>query len=399
MEFNYKVLDAGGNQQKGALKVLDRDEALSSLKGRGLTVIDLVEKKDKHYRSFSFRKRISDYDIYNIFKELSILLRSGVQIDKAFNLLIHPSTKEDLKELLSHILEDLKAGKGASRSFGATGKFSPLLVTMIQVGESVGDLQAAFENVAQYYKFQIQFKSEIRNAMTYPAFLVFASVVTLFVIFNFIVPKFFSIFGSDITMLPLTARMLYSLSSLLQFEKIFFGLSLIGVFFVLRKVFPGKIKLPNISHLFIKIPIISNLILHLELSRFCYSMYSMLQSGIEFIKALKLSAGLVQNPALRKPIESTIDQIKGGKKIADVFNEITLFPDIVPNMVRVGEGSGNLKEIFFELYQIFDERFKAQVKRILILMEPAIIVTMGIVVGFIVISLIMTVMSVNRIKL
>ena len=121
-------------------------------------------------------------------------------------------------------------------------------------------------------------------------------------------------------------------------------------------------------------------------------MYSMLQSGIEFIKALKLSAALIQNHRIRSPIESLVEQIKGGKKIADVFSQVHFLPEIVPNMLRVGEGGGNLEEIFFELYQVFDERFKNSTKRALILIEPAIIVIMGLIVGFIVISLILTVM-------
>jgi general secretion pathway protein F len=128
-------------------------------------------------------------------------------------------------------------------------------------------------------------------------------------------------------------------------------------------------------------------------------MASMLKSGIEFIKALKLSVGLIQNKYLRESIEPAIAQIREGKKIAAVFSHLPLLPNIVPNMIMVGEESGNLKEIFFEIHQMFDERFKNTVKRVLILIEPVIITLMGLLVGFIVISLILTVMSASNIKL
>jgi general secretion pathway protein F len=128
-------------------------------------------------------------------------------------------------------------------------------------------------------------------------------------------------------------------------------------------------------------------------------MYSMLQSGVEFIKALKMSASVIQNEHIRRAIAALVGQIKEGKKIADVFSQVYLLPEIVPNMIRVGEESGNLKDAYFELYQIFDERFKNSIKRVLILVEPIIIVFMGLIVGFIVISLILTVMSVSNIKL
>jgi general secretion pathway protein F len=223
--------------------------------------------------------------------------------------------------------------------------------------------------------------------------------MTLVFIFSFIVPRFFSIFGSDTHALPLPAKVLYTMSGVLSFTNLSILIGLIIAVVILKKLRPSRVKLPNLYPYLLDVPLIGRLIVNLELSRFSYSMYSMLQSGIEFIKALKLSAALIQNPRIRSPIESLVEQIKGGKKIADVFSQVHFLPEIVPNMLRVGEGGGNLKEIFFELYQVFDERFKNSTKRALILIEPAIIVIMGVIVGFIVISLILTVMSVGKIKL
>jgi len=128
-------------------------------------------------------------------------------------------------------------------------------------------------------------------------------------------------------------------------------------------------------------------------------MYSMLVSGVEFLRALRLSISLIQNVSLRRAMMPLVGKVREGRKIADVFAEVSLLPEIVPNMVRVGEEGSNLKEIFFELYSMFDERFKNSVKRLLTLVEPVIIIVMGGVVGFIVITLILTVMSVSSFKL
>jgi len=146
------------------------------------------------------------------------------------------------------------------------------------------------------------------------------------------------------------------------------------------------------------LPIIGKLFLNFELSKFCYAMYSMLQSGIEFIKAFTLSINLIQNSQLRNSLYATIDQIKSGRSIAEVFSQVYFLPEIVPHMISVGETSGELKDIFFELYQIFDERFKNQVKRLLVLVEPTVILVMGLIVGFIVLSLILTVVSISNIR-
>lgn len=398
-ELQYNCIDSSGQEIKGIISASDRMDALSKLRERGLTVIELVEKKKKRGISIPWRKGFGDSELYNISKELSILLRAGLRIDKAFDLLINPSMKEEHKEILIQILREVKAGKELSRAFEETGHFPPLFITMIRVGETVGSLESAFENISLYYRFQIQYKGELRNALTYPAFLIFASIITLVFIFTFIIPRFFSIFGTDLATLPLPAKILFYLSEWLTPTNLIILGSVVLILFLLRKYLPLKSGFSNLYSYFLELPLIGRLILNLELSRFSYSMYSMLQSGIEFIKALKLSSALIQNRRLRIPIESLLEQIKEGKKISDVFSQVHFLPEIVSNMLRVGEGSGNLKEVFFELYQIFDERFKNSTKRVLALIEPAIIVLMGFIVGSIVISLILTVMSVGRIKL
>jgi general secretion pathway protein F len=398
MEFAYRCLDAAGQENRGSITAQDHTAALAKLKSRGFVVTELIEKKVRTSAGF-FKRSFNDEDMYNIAREMSTLLRSGMRIDKAFDILIHATTKQDLKEVLSLILVDIKAGKGVGQAFDDMGRFSPLLISMIHVSEAVGELQAAFENIARYLRFQIQFRAEIRNAMTYPAFLIFASVVTFFVIFQFIVPRFFSIFGAQGGQLPLPARVLYAMSGWFNFTSLGIVAGLVACFFILRRLYPAKIKAPSFYQYLIFIPFVRNLILNLELSRFSYSMHTMLQSGVEFIKALKLSAELIQNDRVRGPLASLVGQIKEGKKIADVFEQVHILPEIVPNMIRVGEESGNLKEIFLELYQIFDERFRNGVKRVLILLEPIIIIVMGLIVGFIVITLILTVMSVSNIKL
>jgi len=392
-------MDSSGQDSRGVISAADRVAAMSQLRSRGLTVVELVEKETKQTRKVFLRKSFNDQDVYNMARELSTLQRSGIRIDQAFELLIRSTTKKDLQDILSLALADIKAGRGVGQAFDNTGRFNPLVISMINVGEAVGDLQSAFENIAQYVKFQIQLKAEIRNTMTYPIFLVFASIITFIFIFNFIVPRFFSIFGANTSALPVPAKILYTMSGWFTFTNIGIIIGLVVALFVAKKLYPSKVKLPNLDNYIIRIPVVGSLILHLELSRFFYSMYCMLQSGVVFITALKMSASIIQNERIRGPVASLVGQIKEGKKIADVFSQVQLLPEIVPNMLRVGEESGSLKEIFFELYQIFDERFKNSIKRALSLLEPIIIIVMGLVVGFIVITLILTVMSVSSIKL
>jgi len=400
MNFDYRCIDSSGKSIKGNISAEGTSDAKSMLKERGLTVLELITKETKTAKTFRIRKGIKDTDVYNVSRELSILLKSGIRIDRAFEILINSVSNPQLKEYLSVILKDIKAGKTVAQAFIDTKKFNPLMTTMIYAGESVGDIRSAFENIAQHVRFQIQFKGEIRNAMTYPLFLIFASFVTLLVIFKFIIPRFFSIFGQNPeASLPFTAKILYSVGKFLGLTNIYFFIAVFLLIIISIRMVNIKEVSSRIYSYLILIPLLRKLISYLELSRFSYSMYSMLNSGIEFITALKLSTGIIQHRQMRESIEPTINQIKEGKRIADVFSQISFLPDVFPNMLRVGEESGNLKEIFFELHQIFDERFKNSIKKILALVEPVVITVTGIIVGFIVISLILTVMSVGNIKL
>lgn len=399
-DFEYLCIDASGKEQKGSITALSLNDAKSRLKDMGLTVIDLVEKEGKRSKKqFSFRKRITETDIYSLSKELSVLLKAGITIDKAMEILIGSTANTVLGETLQQILGEVKGGKKLSQSFEDTKKFSPLVIVMIKIGEGVGDIRSAFENVAQYMHFQIQFKNEIRNAMAYPLFLIFASAATLLVIFKVIVPRFFSIFGDETASLPLVSRVLYSISNNLNFTNLIFFLIVVGIIILSVKLLKVKNITQRLYSFLVYVPFFKNLIIYLELSRFSYSMYTMLKSGVEFINALTLSASIIQNSYIRTSIERTINQIKKGKSIADVFTYISFLPPIMHVMLKVGETSGNLKDIFLELHSVFDERFKNFMKRVLLLLEPTVITITGIIVGIIVISLLLTVMSVSDIKL
>lgn len=396
-EFSCTYLEPSGSERKTVILANDLKEAIQRLKEQGFVVVDAKERV-KREKSFAFRKGITISDLYNIANQLSILLRSGMKIDSALNLLITSSRKDKLKEILSAVNQDIKSGKTVTQALEDRKLFPPLFISMVHVGESIGNLSTAFENVANYLKFQIELRREIVNSLTYPSFLILASIVTLFFMFNFIIPRFFAIFETTGKM-PLPAKFIFAVVSIFNIKVILFLSLLLFTVYVLKKYGLINFNFRAISSYANKIPLIRNLLFNLELSRFSYSMHSMLRSGVDFVKAVKLSAEIIQDGRLRDALLGSINEIKKGKRIADVFSQIAILPDVIPNLLRVGEESGNLQSIFLELYQIFNDRFKNIIRRFLVLLEPTIIVFMGLIVGFIIISLILTVMNVGMIKL
>lgn len=396
-EFSCTYLEASGSERKTVILASDFKEAVQRLREQGFVVVEIKERA-KRQKTITIRKGISTEDLYNIANQLSILIRSGMKIDNALNLLINSSRKERLKEVLSAINQDIKSGKTITQALEERKLFPPLFISMVHVGESIGNLSTAFDNVAKYLKFQLELRREIINSLTYPFFLILASIVTLFFMFNFIIPRFFAIFETTGKM-PLPAKFIFAIVSIFNIKNFLIFLMLLLGVYTLKKYGLINIKFRSFTTYINRIPIIRSLLFNLELSRFSYSMHSMLRSGVDFVKSVKLSAEIIQDGRLRDALLGSINEIKKGKRIADVFSQIAILPEVIPNLLRVGEESGNLQSIFLELYQIFNDRFKNIIRRFLVLLEPTIIVFMGLIVGFIIISLILTVMNVGMIKL
>ena len=395
-EFEYIAYDRYGNKVKSIVYSENLQQAKSILKNQNFVIVDIkpVEKKV----SFTFRKSIKDEDIYNFFKELSILQKSGVKVERALQIVSKSITNPLFSKIVEEITLDLKAGLSFSQALSKHQFFPSLAVAMVKAGESMGNLAQAFENIAHYIKFSIQFKNEVRSAMVYPTFLIVASFLTLFAMFKFIIPKFFSVFSTNsVESLPLPSKILLHMSNLFTLNV--YSMGFLGLILALAYYLKSSGILSRFTHNLIYVPVVKDVIINLEMSKFCYSMYSMLSGGVEFLKGLNLAIETVQNKYIRNALSSVVNEVTAGKSITESFAKVEFVPEFMVNMINVGEESGNLKEIFLELHYIFDEKFKSFTKRALTILEPSIITFTGIVVGFIVISLILTVMSLGNVKL
>jgi general secretion pathway protein F len=395
-EYFYEAYDKNGRKVSNIISAQSLEEAKSLLKNQEFVVVK-IEPIKKNLSFKLFEGKITEQELYNFFKELSIMTKSGVKIEKALTVIERSLDNVKLKKIVNEIVKDIKSGVTLPSAFEKHSIFDSLIVAVIKTGDSTGTLSESFSNIAEYLKFKIQFKQEIKSALVYPIFLIFASFLTIFAMFKFIIPKFFSIFSANYEELPLISKILLNISNFFTLNPYFIGtfiMLIVGVNILIRT---GKLKV--LLDYSVNVPLLRNVVINLELSRFSYSMYSMLSSGIDFLKSLELSTNVVQNKKIKRSLESVIPDIRSGKTITESFRKIEYFPSFMLSLINVGEESGNLKDIFYELYTIFEERFKTFVKRTLTILEPAVITFTGIIVGFIVISLILTVMSMSNVKL
>lgn len=280
-EFEYRAVDSSGQVITGGITASDLSIAKETIRAKGLILLEIKERapsiaKSKTIYLLFRRNTIEDRELYNLFRELAILLRSGLTLDRALAILIDSVSNDTLRTVLEQVQRAIREGRSVTQAFSDASFLPPLMLSIISAGEAIGKLASAFENIADYYQFKINFKNELKSALAYPLFLIVASIITIFIVFRFILPRFFSLFA-DLD-LPLPAKILYSIGLIFSKIKWYFLLILIFLFFFLTKMQIWNTMKQRLIQEIIKFPLIQKFIRELDLARFSHSMYSMLRS-------------------------------------------------------------------------------------------------------------------------
>jgi len=393
--YEYEAIVASGENIKGVFKGTESDfEKMISSKKLTLTNIKKVkEKLDK--------SKFSNNDFLDFIEELYYLTKSGMPIDKALKMLTKTAKKESQINILKSILNELKAGEQLSVSLTKAlkkekVKVDSLTISFISTAEEVGDLSNGLFQLFEYLSFQKKIRSDVKQALAYPLFLIGMSIVVTFLIFFLIIPKFSTIFSpEEFGKLPTISYFVLSLGAYLNdhMSEFFLGFAaFIGtVIFILKKV---KIDwLPLLQ----KIPKISDAIVDLQLTIVYNAMSTMLVGGLELDKALKQMQHIKLLPELKDLLKNTLFEIKRGQTLSAVFEVSRIIPSSDIALLYVGESSATLEKVFKSLGVRHSDAFSANVKKLLSLLEPIVIVGLGVFIAIIVVAIMMAIMSITDI--
>jgi len=394
-EITYEAISSNDEQINGLYKgTLEGFKQF--IKSENLTLISFKEKKKK-LKAGKFK----NVDFQSFIEELYYLIDSGMKIDDSLKLLIKNTQKESVNEFLNLILENLKTGEQLSTSIELAQKKlsieeNKLAISVISSGEEVGALSGSLHTLSDYLLFKEKINTEIKQAMSYPIFLIIMSTTMVFFVFFFIVPKFTEIFNKEeLDALPMVSQMVLKGGLYVNEHSSIilggFALFLFSIPFIL------KLIKKNIHKVILHIPMIGSLTIYIELSRIFNSIGIMLQGGIKIDKALKQSIKLTEIPEIQAIFKEALFEIKKGNKLSSTLAGNSLLPPQVASMISVGESSAKLDEVFLNLAQRFSETFQKSTKSVLALLEPAIIVLMGLFIAFIVVSIMLAVISISDI--
>ena len=402
--YEYTALDRSGKTKKGILDADSTVAARQKLRGSGIFPVEVKEalSKPKGIPSgpvsvIGLLKGVKPGEIFAMTRQLSILLGAGVPLVKSLEALISQITNPILKKITAQIKESVNEGNSLAFSLSQHPKFfSNLYVNMVNSGEASGSLDVVLGRLAEFGEHQQALRGRFKAALAYPAFMSLIGTVVLFFLITFIVPNITKIFTDMHQTLPLPTMVLIEVSNfLLSFWWVILLAFLVGIVILKQSK-----KRPGVHYIWDKlklhIPILGPINQKIALARFGRTLGSLLQSGVPLISALQIVGKIVDNSLIAKAIDSAVDDIQEGKSLAGTLDQSRWFPSIVVQMISVGEQSGELEGMLNKIADTYEREIESHIMALTSMLEPVMILVMGLIVGFVVISILLPIFEMNR---
>ena len=378
MIYKYKAF-RGREKVKGNINADNLREAKEKLKREGLRPIK-IEENIESSNSFDFKKKLRDEDLYILFRQLSLFINSGINIESAFEILSTQFSK-DKGKILANIRDSLRSGSSLSDAMNLTGAFPSLVINMVYVGENTSSLGKIFNKLSDYYIKKRKTRSKIIEAMAYPIILLVTSIFIInFLIIN-VIPSFAEIFSDSNNLLPLPTRILIGFSNFIYKNYLFIFL---GILLVVSIALIYHNKHPKTFHSFLLKSSYYKMTKSMNLS---FNMELLLGSGLTVDRSLEIISKMERNMSLKEKYQEILTKLKAGEHLYKSFQEAEVFSNILLSMIRVGEESSSLREVFSIMSSYYDEELNSRNQKFLGLMGPILIIIMALIIGFIVLSI------------
>lgn len=402
--FIYKATDPAGQIIKASLEATDETIAAGKIHEMGLIPIRITPA-GKQRRLFShnltdlirmFFDRISGKDVMIFTQDLSALLEAGLPVDRALAILADVTEKKRFKTIIAGMLASVQGGAYLSDALAKNPLvFSDFFVNMVRAGEAGGVLEDVLTRLGVYLESSQDLQDFIKSALVYPVFLVCVSGVSIIILITYVIPKFAFIFADMGATIPFSSRLLLEGSELLRrYWWILFGaISLVGFgFHRYQNTEKGRMAIDRLK---LRLPIIGELVKKAEVARFARTLGTLIRSGVPILQGIDLVRKVLANQTISESMIQVHTRVKAGDRLAKTLEHVGVFPSLALQMITVGEETGRLEEMLLRVADNYEKTLRNLVKRFISLLEPALILIMAVVVGFIVISMLMAIFSMN----
>ena len=401
--FEYRALDAKGKNIKGIIDANSEALARTRLRSQGKYPVSITLSTNKQGSAgvgrqwFGLFQRIKPGEVSNITRQLATLMGAGIPLVQSLDSLIEQTRNPALKKVVAQIKDSVNEGNTLTSALGEhPGLFSSIFINMVRAGEASGSLDIVLERLAEFTEKQEALKSKFQAALVYPVFMAFIGTAILFILITYIVPNITQVFDEMDKVLPLPTLFLIALSDFLKsywwILPILFVILLSGVRLFIRQEFGRRIW----DLIKLKTPVTGIVVQKIILARIASTLGSLLDNGVGLMASMQIIRTLVNNVHIAHVIDDAMKQIEKGQSMTVSLGDSPWFPPMFVQMVAVGEQSGNLESMLKKVSRAYERDVETAIMAMTSLLEPAMIVLMGLAVGFVVLSILLPIFEMNQ---
>jgi type IV pilus assembly protein PilC len=402
MLFHYVALGQEGKENtEGDIDAMSLDNAIQLLQKKGITIVNIQEKEDpKKNDIFAnlklFKKSIKAKDVVIFSRQVATLFEAGVSALKAFRLLAQENENETLQEQLIGVADDIEGGISLSQALERRPElFSVFYVNMVRAGEESGKLNEVFLFLADYLDRDYEMTQKIKKALTYPSFVIGTFFVIMVGMLTFVVPKMAALFTEEGAKLPTVTRIVLAVSAVFtKYGPVTFPI-LAVCFWLFRRWSKTDEGAFTVDEWMTKIPVMKVLQQRIFLQRFSDNMNTMLSNGVPIVKSLDITASIIENRVYKQLLKRVSEKVQLGKSLSKALYEETVVPNILIQMVHIGEETGELGYILKNLATFYRRELDTAIDSVIGLIEPAMIVSLGLGVGVLVAAVLLPMYSLS----
>lgn len=394
MQFVARVGTPEGRVVEEVHTAADETSLRRDLEKRGFHIFDLRRRGVRAGLGkgaalpFGRRRRVDAQHFLAFNQELAALIKAGLPLLQSLDLMVTRMAEGTFRNVLEEVRDRVRTGEDLSEAFASHGELFPRLYpSILKAGERSGELEQVLRRFIRYQKLVLEARKRVVSALVYPIVLVVLSVLMILIMLTFVVPKFEHFFAGTGVELPLITRITLAVGTTIQAHWLLLLVAIVGgtLFFRFWKGTPaGRLALDRFR---LKLPFLGPVLHRFSLSEFCRSLATLLAGGMPLVPALEIAVAAVGNAEIRGRLEPTIRKVREGEAFYEALEQSGVFTDLAVDMVQVGEATGALDEMLSNVSDFFDDQVEVRMQRLLTLVEPAMLVFMGIVVGLILVSL------------
>jgi len=402
--YEYKAVKANGDVVEGDMEAPDEATVVLRLQAEGLIPVRTTPARKglKLELSFGARggRKIGAKQITLLTRELASLLEAGLTLDRSLQILLELTDDPPMSQLLSNLQEKMRGGKTFSVALEEHRTlFSKLYVNMVRAGEASGALQAVMARLADYLERSEELRESVKSALIYPTILVTVAGLSVALLLVFVVPQFAQMFADMGQTLRLATRIVIGSGDLVRGYWWLLALLGFGAYLWIR----ARLARPEVRYAWdrrlLRLPLFGDLLTKVETARFSRTLATLVENGVSLLGALNLVKDVISNRIIAEAIELAADKLRHGSGLAEPLMEQGVFPKLALQMMKVGEESGQMEAMLSKVADMYDKEVRSTVQRMLALLEPLLIVGLGIVVAGIIMSILVAIMSINELAI